>query len=471
MLRKWIFTPYNLLNYTISTLAISFYVSFFFIMPIPATLLELKPVTYNLHNPLNTFTQVLLLEIILIITHLIYTKITNRKNFIRNALIKCNFFAKFTSSEIWGLFLISFTIYTYNIFTRGLYDENSINTVSSLPLGIYMINLLFGGFYQIIFLFLFKQFNIIKQPYTIHKITIFLFAVLLCIIGIATNMRTASVLIFANIFFTFIVYIIYYPFNFKQLLKLKFLIPIIITIFFFFGPFMRISKAMVTSRGERDGLSGIEMLEKTFNSIKNANNKKEKQTKEYIVNWDEEYLSNSILNRFCSLKILDETLYHAKRIGYANKKMQKDLQEKIIDNLPGVIKNNLEYQISKDSRRHSLTDKLYSLSINSKKNLGGIKIGTLQGLGLAIFGYYYPLIIIPIFIIIFFCLDATVLYRKNRIYFSMWFFANILLCCYYFSDRHYYLYEFRFIMRTYLENILFYIIATNAIKKVPLIKH
>lgn len=470
-LKKWIFTPYNLLNYTISTLAISFYVLFFFIMPMPATLLEFKPVTYNLHTPINTFTQVLLLEIILIITHSIYTKVTNRKNFIRAILIKCNFFTRFTSAEIWGLFFISFIIYAYNIFTHGLYDENSINTVSSLPLGIYIINLLFGGFYQIIFLFFFKQFNIIKQPYTIHKTVIFSFAIFLFIIGIATNMRTASVLIFANIFFTFIIYIIYYPFNFNHLLKLKFLIPILITIFFFSGPFMRISKAMVTSRGERDGLSGIEMLERTFNSIRKDNDSQKKRTKEHIASWNEEYLSNSILNRFCSLKILDETLYHARRIGYANKKMQKDLQEKIIDNLPGLIKNNLEYQIPEDSRRHSLTDKLYSLSINSKRNMGGIKIGTLQGLGLAIFGYYYPLIIIPVFIVIFFYLDATILYRKNRIYFPLWFMANILLCCYYFSDRHYYLYEFRFIMRTYFESILFYIIATYTIKRVPFIKH
>lgn len=467
--KRFIFTSYNLLNYTASTLAISFYVFFFLIMPMPGALLEFKPVTYNLHSPIYTFTQILFLEIILIITHILYKNITGHKNFIRSTIVKYNFFTRLTSSEIWSLIIVSSIIYAYNILTHGLYNEDSRNTTASLPIGLYIINLLFAGFHQMVFLFFFKKFNIIKQPYTVHKTFIFIFAILLFILGIATNMRTASILTFANLTFTFIIYVIYYPFNFNYILKPKIIIPLSFMIFFFGGPFMDISKAMVTIRGERNGVSGMEMIERTLSSINKKNKLQEKQTKNYIISWDENYLSNSILNRFCSLKILDETLYHAERVGYANEQMQRELQMQIMDNLPGLIKDKIDYK--KKYERGSLTDKLYSLSINSPRDLGGIKIGSLQGLGLAIFGYYYPLIIIPTFIIIFFCLDATILYRKNRIYFSLWFFTNILLCCYYFSDRHYYLYEFRFIMRTYIESIIFYIIVIYIIKRIPFIKH
>lgn len=476
--KSFIFKTYNLLFYPVSTIAILFYVIFFLILPIPATLLELKPVSYNLHSTINTYINLLILEIILIITHSLYISFTNKKNFIRNFFLKVHFFDKFSSQEIWLLILSSSAFYICNIFFNGLYNENSENSTSSLPTGLYILNLLISGYYQILFIFFFKKFNLIKSPYLINKPLIIILSILLFLTGIATNMRTAAISIFANAFFTLIVYAIYNPINYSKVLKPKALVLITLTILFFFGPFMKVSEAMVSTRGERNGMNGLEMLTKTFNSIDNKSDKKfnnsqlQAQLENKQLIWDEEYLSNDVLNRFCSLKILDETLFHAQRIGYGNKYMQDELKLKILDCLPGTVKDWLNIKISDEIRQHSLTDKLYSLSINyAYGSIGGVKIGTLQGLGLAIFGYWYMIIIIPIFIIIFFLLDATVYYKNSILTFSLWFFVNIMMCCYYFSDRHYYLFEFRFIMRTYVESIFFYLITINIVKRLPIIKH
>ena len=264
--RKIVFTSYNLLHYPVSTLAITFYVFFFMVMPMPATLLELKPVSYNLHDVINTYTNLLTLEVALILTHLLYKLIVGNKNFIRTIFCKTNFFACFTSSELWAIILISLLLYIYRIWNQGLYDEYARNTATSLPTELYILNLLFGESYQLVFIFYFRKFGIIKRPYLIKNWAIILVAVLSLIVGIASNMRTASVLVFANTFFLFIVYVIYVQFNYQAYFKPKILIPVIILVCFFFGPFMDISKAMLVNRGDRYGVSGAEMLSTTLNN-------------------------------------------------------------------------------------------------------------------------------------------------------------------------------------------------------------
>ena len=478
--RKIVFTSYNLLHYPVSTLAITFYVFFFMVMPMPATLLELKPVSYNLYDVVNTYTNLLTLEVALIVTHLLYKLIVGNKNFIRTIFYKTNFFACFTSSELWTIILISLLLYIYRIWNQGLYDEYARNTATSLPTELYILNLLFGESYQLVSIFYFRKFGIIKQPYIIKNWAIILIAVLSLIVGIASNMRTASVLVFANTFFLFIVYVIYVQFNYQAYFKPKILISVIILVYFFFGPFMDISKAMLVNRGDRYGVSGAEMLSTTLDTYSQIQNEdaslrfiEDNPNKKDII-WDEEYLSNDILNRFCSIKILDETLFHAQRIGYANAEMRQELLLKLFDSFPSIVKSWLGITIPDNFRMHSLTDKLYNLSVHSYSPftpMGGVKVGTLQGLGLALFGYWYLILIIPVFIIIFFLLDATVCFKDGRIRFSLWFFANIILCCYYFSDRHYYSYELRFIMRTYIESVVFYLIAINIVKRLPFIKH
>lgn len=474
--KKCFLSPSKLLYYPASTLAISFYILFFLILPMPATLIELKPVTYNLHSTLDTFTNVLLLELVIIIIHLLYRMISNKKNIIRPILVKYNFFTKVTSSELWILIIISSILWIYIILGSGLYTEDSSNTISTLPTPLYILNLLVAGYSSIPFVFFMRNYNIIKEPYHIHKAAIIIFSISLFIIGIATNMRTAAISVLANAFFLFIVYNIYFPINLKQYLTPKSITITILIIYFFTGPFMSISQAMLQNRGNREGKNGLEMLEMTMNTLQENkdNNTLPNYKQEEGITWDESYLSNDILNRFCSLKILDETLFHAKRIGYANPIMQEQLKLKILDCLPGFIKEQFKIdQIPEDIRQSSLTDILYSLSIHSTSNLGGIKIGTLQGLGLAIFGYWYPLVLIPIFIIIFYFLDATIIFnvKTKSMYFSLWFLANIITICYYFSDKHYYLNEFRYIIRGYAESIIFYLITINIIKKIPFIKH
>lgn len=466
ILRKFHLTTYKLLYYPVSTIAIFMYILFFAVLPLPATLLELKPVSYNLHNPIETFSNVLLLECILILTQNIYIKIFGKRNIVRNLLLKTSAFSKLSFSELWFLIIISVALHVYIIMSRGLYVNDDSNVYSTLPSYLYILNLLIGGFTPMIFLFLFRKFNVIKnESYKIYYIPIIMIAVLLFFVGIATNMRTSAIQTVSVAFFLFIYYWIF--FLSKKSFNKKFIFIGCVVAYFFLGPFMNISKAMVNVRNERTGLSGTEVLEMTFSNM-NKNDTNIDETKVYSYLYSEEYLSNDILQRFCSIKILDETLYRAKQLGYSNSKMIKHLDDTILSFIPGFIKDILNLKVNKIDA--TLTDRL-AYESRSTSQLGGAKIGTLQGLGLALYGWWYIPIIMLVYIIIFYLMDSLLYFNNGRMSFSWIFLCNCVTFCYWFSDRHYYTWEYRFLMRSFIEMVIFTTLTIYIIKKLPFLKH
>lgn len=464
---RFIFQTENLLFYPVSSLMIIFYALFFFVLPIPATLIEAKSVVYNLHNSYETYFQLLFLLVLLVIIHAVYKSITlHRTNTLTTLYKKFNFFSRLSTAQIWILIILSSLYFCVSVMMYGRFGDDGKN--ADVPLVVYILGLFFAQYSVLVIVLLFPQFNIIKKWKKTNYVFIFLVFIVNFLVGISANLRTASLLIISSAVFASIVYAFYYSVDLKKVFTLKNVFLFVVVTYFFFGVFLDISKAMVQVRELRYGTSGVEMIQKTLETYQAKNKFTDVNQKRNINNyigWDEHYLNNDILNRFCSIKILDETLFHAERVGYNNPAMRSYLYDQIIQSLPSFIKGKLD--VNQDLEAGTLTDYLYSLSVNSPTVIHGARIGTLQGLGLALFGYWYPIILFPIFFIIFYILDATVFYdeKRDRMIFSVWFFANIVLCCYYFSDRHYYFFEARFLLRGYLESIVFYLVTINIIRR------
>lgn len=463
----------KLLYHSVSTLALLFYCLFFDLLPLPATLMEMKPITYNMRNPISTFFYLIGLQVLLLAVHTFYVKVSRNKNIIRNYLYRFKFFTSLTSQEVWFLILGSFIWYAYVMLDRGLYTLEGLNVNSDFGFIEWAVNLFFSGYFQIIFIFYFRKFNNIKGDYKIRHILIAVLAAAIFVIGIGTNMRTSAIIVFANAAFSMVLYFLYYPEQKQILYKTKFVVPIGLVVLFFVGPFQRISESMVSVRDSRSGKNAIEILEMTLNSDKENNEGEFTIKKEFSsIEWDERYLSSDLFNRFCSLKILDETIFHANRLNDSDRqKMRLGLYEKILDQVPGIIKRQLGMRISYEERQYSLSDLLYYLSVEGRTYLGGVKIGSLQGLGLALFGNWFFLVLIPLYFIIFYLMDSIVMYKSGRIIFPLFFFAEMMNYLALFSDRHFYLYEARFILRGFWETVIVYIIALNIVKRLPFLKH
>lgn len=474
MTRQTLCYTHKLLYHTVSTSALLFFCLFFDVLPLPATLLELKPITYNMRNPYSTFFYLIFLQVILLIIHSIYVKLTKNKNIIRNYLYRFGFFKSLSSQEVWFLILGSLIWYAYIMLTRGLYTEDSLNVNSRYGAIEWIISLFFSSYYQCVFIFYFRRFNNIKGDYKINHLLVFTLALAIFIIGIGTNMRTAAITVFANASFSMVLYFLFFAEQRRSFFKAKYIVLISMIFLFFAGPFQFISESMVSVRDNRSGKNAIEIIEMTINNPKEIDDDtSDLIKKEYSsLVWDERYLSSDLFNRFCSLKILDETLFHATRLNSADRqKMRLSFYGKIVDQLPGIVKRRIGMSVTYAERQYSLSDLLYYLSVDGRTYLGGVKIGTLQGLGLALFGYWFPIVLIPLYFLVFYLMDSIILFRKGRIIIPLFFFASMMDYLALFSDRHFYLFETRFIFRGFWETIIVYIITINIVKRIPFLKH
>lgn len=469
MCGKIVFNTRCLLFYSVSSITILMYTVFFMFLPTVATLIEFKPLIFNLRNPFQTFSQLLVLQSLLIIIHAVYRKLS-QKNVLRKYLYKAGFFSKLSYQEMWATIIISLVCYIYVIFAYGQYNEDGENIGSNIPAWLRMIGFVMGTAYSVVFVFYMKKYNVIKNQYVTNSKLVALAVLVVFVTGIATNMRTAAISCFSSGLFLFVVYDLFYPLNLRQVFTFKNVLIYGLIIYFFTGPFMDISKAMLLSRGDRYGKSGLEVLTETISNMNSKVETEEDYSNKDALDWDEDYLSNHILNRFCSLKILDESLFYAEQSGYSNPLMRDALFDKIVDGLPGLIKRALGVKEDKTLREYSLTDKLYSLAVPGA-GLGGVKIGTLQGLGMSLWGWGYLLVLIPVYLILFYLLDATVYFFKGKMNFSLFFILNASTFVYWFSDRHYYQWEFRWILRTYWESLFFFCVFLFVIKRLPFIKH
>ena len=472
--RQTLCYTYKLLYHTVSTSALMFFCLFFDVLPLPATLMELKPITYNMRNPYSTFFYLIFLQVILLIIHSIYVKLTKKNNIVRNYLYRFGFFKSLSSQEVWFLIIGSVIWYAYIMLTRGLYTEESLNVNSRFGAIEWIISLFFSSYYQCVFIFYFRKFNNIKGDYKINHLLIITLALAIFVIGIGTNMRTAAITVFANAAFSMVLYFLFFTEKRKAFFQVKYILPFSILFLFFAGPFQSISESMVSVRDNRSGKNAIEIIEMTMNNT----GAKEDDTSDLIkkeyssIVWDERYLSSDLFNRFCSLKILDETLFHANRLNSSERqKMRLSLYEKIIDQLPGVIKRKIGMRVTYDERQYSLSDLLYYLSVDGRTYLGGVKIGSLQGLGLALFGYWFPLVLIPLYLIVFYLMDSILLFKNGRIILPLFFFAGMMDYLALFSDRHFYLFEIRFIFRGFWETVIVYLITIIIVKRLPFLKH
>ncbi len=466
VIKDFILTYKIMINYPV-TFFMFFGVSIFhYILPIPLTLIEFKPVTYNLICPFETFMHHGLVIIILVITHYIYRQFTHRINPIRSILIRTNFYFKPNDTLIWFTASISIIYSAYFYIFYGAwenYTEKNIFITIGNSMTIFLWMPVIIPFYKVR--------NINSKLSIRNKIFIIIYSLLVFIISIISNWRT---MLFSGITIFICMYIIgllYGHYSLKKIFKPKKIISIIIILFIILGPLMDLGVAMVVTRQSRYNTNSTEFLNKTIEVYQDKKllNKVNDQLGEItksnfaVKKWGEEYLNNYIFNRYCNLKISDNCIYYAQKIGYRNPKMQNVFQNLILSYIPQAISKNIniESSLRKEEHQSSITDNLYSIATNDPTVKGSAIIGSLPGVGLSIFGYWYLIILIPIFILIFIIFDSFAIKKAGKVSFSYYFFTLIVITFNFFNDRHVYDFELRWILRNFIESIVMFLLIMN----------
>lgn len=454
---KFVFTKQNVKYYPLPTFLLIGYTFFYIILPIPATLIELKPVNFNLKNSLDTFFHILALNVCLTSTFGLYKRVI-LNNKLRSILKNTQFFRVLSNREVIVLSILGLTISSLDILIYGKWHNEEVVIKKHFVFEMFGF---FKAFTVASSSLILPYFKLNKSKSKSSIWIVISISTIIFFVGIAANVRTTSISYIIHIFIcAFFLYLLDKPsIKVRAWLIAVVLIGIVL--------FEDISRAIVISRSEKTNMSGIEMLSKTLDVYNNKElldkYKKMNENKNLISanTWDERYIDNSLLSRFCSVKTIDETIYYSKKIGFNNEKMLNNYSLQILMILPARICYFLG--ISESERKkitgYSETDYLYSLAVNDVSRLGNFKIGSIQGLGLAMFGYWYLIIVSFLFFIIFFLLDSTTDIVKGEVVFSLWAFINLFFVFYLTSPGHNFHTELRYIIRGFFESIFFYLVG------------
>ena len=392
--------------------------SLYRILPLFATLLEGRPISFGFSKSLETFTGETFLYIISLLAFLLAI---NRRHYNMKAhvwLNKIDYYDTIPDLALWilgfigvfaQLYVLKSNVQIGNVFGKFI---SAFVFFQNAP-----ILLLFPSLYKKNCKILFKN--------NFYLLIYFIFIV---IVNFATNSRHAVLVPFGT--FTLLLILVYIT-NPKRITKLisKYIIISLLSLFFVLPFLSDISVAILAVRNYRTESSPIQILKRTldvyFDDQLMESLYKEKEllnkhsaNEDYSDEWTENYVNNFALNRYCNIRITDATLYYKDQIGNANPQMLEFFQESLLKLLPSPILKALGINVDK-SKPYSQGDYLYYLATNNYSALGTSRVTSHLADGLATFGFFYFPIQFFLFWICFLLLDCFSVITKNGIKYSV----------------------------------------------------
>lgn len=415
-------------NYTFSTFLILGYVLTQFTLPLIFTLLEGKPITYNLKLPFQVFLHSILSLITIIIAHHVYVNMSRSSakllyTKMQKKLIMYGLFDAVSNKQLWIMgFVGIFALISKYIFGGGFYNENNeSDTLDKFIEGFTFFS------YAPLFIPLSSLFNKSSdQTKSNNSYLLVLYTILLIIIGMLGNSRGLFMKGLTAMGLVYFLGLCLGKFDYR-IFKIKNILLGIILLWIVIGPLSELGTSMVIVRNQRGSISSVELLSKTltvFQDKQKVNNFKKLATSEQIgKDWDEVYFDNIFLARFCNLKFNDSNLVQGLKIKDRDERMLNYSIDRFWAILPTPILSVLQIAIDKKKvTSASFGDYLYFCN-GGVNALGGFRTGHFAGTGFASFGWWYLAILgfgmIPLFFLIDLSCYKISLNNKTRVVFSL----------------------------------------------------
>jgi len=376
------------------------------------TLLENKPLTFNLELPAEVFKHSLLSFIVIVIGHLIYRQLYRNPGVRKYSFLeKGNFFQAPKSLQLWimGAIGISATFYSFlrapNVGweVTGTAVDKFIQAL--IPFSYAPFFIPFGKLYG-------KSEKLTKTT----LIGMVLFTLVLFAISIGRNSRGGFMIGFSSVGFAYLLGLLLGVFD-QKVFTMKNALLCVAIFFIVTGPIADLGTAMVNVREQRRDLPASELISKTLVAFtdKEAINARRIADNKSQDDWDERYLNNVLTARFSNLKFSDASLVQASKVGLANKDFQAFTLEYFLATLPQPILDKTGLEVDKQFVKSvSMGDYLYFSAGAAEETLGGFRTGHFAGTGMAAFGWWYLAIlgigIIPVFILF----DKLFLKKKSK---------------------------------------------------------
>lgn len=458
---------HNFRKYTLSSfLILGFYFTQFG-LPVIFTILEGKPLIFNLDYPVSVFIHSFLAFLGLLGAFIFYKNHNNPiRKFLTSFLKKLNFYNIPTKLQFWiiGIMGLSSIVVQRVIFGGYGEDEASSEFLSFIqgmqPYAYLPLLLLFPAVFSDS-----ENYGKLKAP--LYLVVIYI--AVLVILGMMANSRGLFMRGITTVGLVYFLGLILGSLDFR-ILKARNVIIAFLGIWLITGPLSDLGTAMVSIRGIRGDIPPKALMEETFRTYqdKDALRTYRKLANVQITDWDETYFDNIFLARFSNLKFSDASLHQAFQIKNPDGQMQDVVYGKYLSLLPQPLLNLLGVPLDKDFYANaSFGDFLYMR--NSGVGYGGFRTGNFLGMGLASFGWWYLGVLFIGAILLFNFIDSFVLYERESYHLSVIGLLSILFCFTYFgvsTPSESVTNSFHYITRGWMQTVLLYVLLFWIARKV-----
>lgn len=401
-------------RYYIAFIALFCYAFSFFVLPIPATLLEGKPVTFRFAVPYLTFFN-LMLNATTIVLAFHACRFIYREGWLTALWKKMGFFRPPKDSQVWALGILGFLAMLWTVGKQGTDDMQAENLGA---VGQFLAT--FRSFAFVPITLLFAKYYDHNRVTPVNKMPVFIYLVLLGLVAIATTKRTLlfnMVCVWAVMSFFIALY------ENRRMFNTKTTFYIIVGTYLVTGPIADLAIAMAINRQKIYTASSSS----TFSDIMKIYSDKERLHHLYQVGtysntdnqgdnfgmWSEYYIDNIFLDRFCNLRTQDITLDYAQSLGYGSERMRDYAEKFFLFQLPTPVLNTLGVHEDKFSYNYTPGDLLSTDALKLRGQYGGFRVCGDSAVGLAWLGYPYYIVAFFIYILLFYFFASLVSFRKG----------------------------------------------------------
>ncbi|MGJ8735209.1 hypothetical protein [Zobellia laminariae] len=427
-------------------------------LPLLATIIEGKPITFGFERPYETFLYEILLFLVSSLAFYLACrnpeKISKKKNnFIQRSLDRVGFF-EITPAILWGMGAIGFVIRIYN-FSAGDVEYGDVG-------GKFLIGLDYLMYAPLCLFFP----SLLKLKYENQK-ALFIYAGIIFIINIASNSRESIIMPIATVFILFFLFLVLNNLKLTSYISPTKMLVAVIFLLLVLSLLSKVSLAMLHTRNVRDDIDKLELFQKTIETVqdealmkrlKATKDRRDEKLKSYQQGWTEYYVDNFMLQRYANMRITDETLYYAEKRGYGNKEMQKLFKENIIVLFPTPVLGIFGVSIDKSKMEFSRGDFLY------KPGFKSFIVTSHVGDGLATFGHWYFLIQFFAFYLVFKVLNSYILHTRQGIKYAPFALINVFLFLGMFRNANGVSSDISFLLRGFLQGVITYLILFHLVK-------
>lgn len=440
--------------------------SLYRILPLIATLLEGHSIGYNFMVPLSTYAGETFLYIISAIAFYLAINCNNSLTFLKKILFHLDFYGRTNNKVLWAMGFFGLILKVYVTINYIEYGD---------VLGKIMHGFTFFQYAPILIFFpcLIGD-NKCSKVFAINISCLF-YMIILIILSFGTNQRVEMLEPIITFILLFFLSYINSSKSTRKSINKKIVLSGIILLIFILPIINDISLAMLYNRQFKTNINNTEIFVKTFKTLGDRKLMDQlrhlKEIKEIkAVNtetntiWSETYVSNFALNRFCNLKVTDNTLYHAKKVGFPNQVIIDAFWLDVVAVFPTPIIKFFGVNYNKNDG-YSRGDRLKALSFN-KHPFFSLLVTSHLADGLLVFGYWYFPIEFLLFFVRFLFLDTFLLKYKGEIYYSIFGLITIFSFFAMFRNAGGGCDSIGYLLRWYWQDVILFIIGFSLFKKV-----